>query len=105
MTEITIQQAWELLQRSKSVIHNNCTANMTLIGLQDDESNEFMYISNEDEDDETYTSFFEGNNAVTIINKNDLYFFTEQGKAEKFTLICESESEAYIISRETLSDY
>ena len=75
----------------------------TLMGVQDDDSNEFMYVSWEeewnDEDLAVEISFFEGDNQIALINGSELTLINSEGEEEEFTLLREFDAESTIIPK------
>ncbi len=73
------------------------------MGVQDDDSNEFMYVSWEEElDDENLTveiSFYEGDNQVALIEGSTLTLINSDGEEEEFTLLKEFDAESTIIPK------
>ena len=73
------------------------------MGVQDDDSNEFMYVSWEEEfDDENLTveiSFYEGDNQVALIEGSNLTLINSDGEEEEFTLLKEFDAESTIIPK------
>ena len=74
------------------------------MGVQDDDSNEFMYITwDEEVDDEQVTielSFYEGDNQVAIIDGSTLVLIGNDGEEEEMTLVQEFNGEAVIIPKD-----
>ena len=104
MKEIDLHQAYDLLQRSDAIILEGRLIIPTLIGVQDDDVNEFMYISWEEEWDEEMlnveVSFSEGDNQVAIIDGSILTLVNSEGEADDITLLKKFDAESMIISKD-----
>jgi hypothetical protein len=103
MKEISLHQAYDLLQLSTAIVLEGRLIEPTLMGVQDDDSNEFMYVSWEEElDDENLTveiSFYEGDNQVALIEGSTLTLINSDGEEEEFTLLKEFDAESTIIPK------
>lgn len=101
--EINLHQAYDLIQQSAAIVLEGRLIEPTLMGVQDDDANEFMYLSWEEElDDEDLIvelSFFEGDNQVALIDGATLTLITDQGDEEEFTLLREFDAESTIIPK------
>jgi hypothetical protein len=101
--EINLHQAYDLLQLSTAIVLEGRLIEPTLMGVQDDDSNEFMYVSWEEEfDDENLTveiSFYEGDNQVALIEGSTLTLINSDGEEEEFTLLREFDAESTIIPK------
>jgi hypothetical protein len=101
--EVNLHQAYDLLQLSTAIVLEGRLIEPTLMGVQDDDSNEFMYVSWEEEfDDENLTveiSFFEGDNQVALIEGSTLTLINSDGEEEEFTLLREFDAESTIIPK------
>ena len=104
MKEISLHQAYDLLQLSTAVVLEGRLIEPTLMGVQDDDANEFMYISWEEEwDDEVLTvdiSFYEGDNQIALIDGSNLTLINSEGEEEEFTLLREFDAESTIIPKD-----
>ena len=100
LKEINLHQAYDLIQQSAAVVLEGRLIEPTLMGVQDDDANEFMYLSWEEElDDEDLIvelSFFEGDNQVALIDGATLTLITDQGEEEELTLLREFDAESTI---------
>jgi hypothetical protein len=103
MKEISLHQAYDLLQLSTAIVLEGRLIEPTLMGVQDDDSSEFMYVSWEEEfDDENLTveiSFYEGDNQVALIDGSNLTLINSDGEEEEFTLLKEFDAESTIIPK------
>ena len=103
MKEITLHEAYDLIQQSAAIVLEGRLIEPTLMGVQDDDANEFMYLSWEEElDDEDLIvelSFFEGDNQVALIDGATLTLITDQGEEEELTLLREFDAESTIIPK------
>jgi hypothetical protein len=103
MKEISLHQAYDLLQLSTAIVLEGRLIEPTLMGVQDDDSNEFMYVSWEEEfDDEDLIvelSFFEGDNQIALIDGTKLTLIADQGEEEEFLLLREFDAESTIIPK------
>ena len=103
MKEISLYQAYDLLQLSTAIVLEGRLIEPTLMGVQDDDSNEFMYVSWEEEfDDEDLIvelSFFEGDNQIALIDGTKLTLIADQGEEEEFLLLREFDAESTIIPK------
>lgn len=103
MKEIDLYQAYDLIQQSAAIVLEGRLIEPTLMGVQDDDSNEFMYLSWEEEwDDEELTveiSFFEGDNQVALVEGSNLTLINSEGDEEELTLLREFDAESTIISK------
>ena len=101
--EVNLHQAYDLLQLSTAIVLEGRLIEPTLMGVQDDDSNEFMYVSWEEEfDDENLTveiSFYEGDNQVALIEGSTLTLINSDGEEEEFTLLREFDAESTIIPK------
>ena len=104
MKEINLHSAYDLLQLSTAVVLEGRLIEPTLMGVQDDDANEFMYISWEEElDDEVLTvelSFYEGDNQIALIDGSNLTLINSEGEEEEFTLLREFDAESTIIPKD-----
>jgi hypothetical protein len=104
MKEINLHQAYDLLQRSAAIILEGRLIMPTLIGIQDDDVNEFMYISWEEEwEDEMLNvevSFCEGDNQAATIDRNILTLVNSEGEVDEMTLLQKFDAESMIISKD-----
>ncbi len=75
----------------------------TLMGVQDDDSNEFMYVSWEEEFDNedliVELSFYEGDNQIALIDGSILTLINTDGDEEEFVLVKEFDAESTIIPK------
>lgn len=103
MKEINLHQAYDLLQQCVAISLEGRIIEPTLMGVQDDDSNEFMYVSWEEEfDDEDLIvelSFFEGDNQIALIDGTKLTLIADQGEEEEFLLLREFDAESTIIPK------
>lgn len=101
--EINLHQAYDLIQQSAAIVLEGRLIEPTLMGVQDDDANEFMYVSWEEElDDEELTveiSFYEGDNQVALIEGSNLTLINSDGDEEEFTLLREFDAESTIIPK------
>ena len=104
MKEISLHEAYDLLQLSTAVVLEGRLIEPTLMGVQDDDANEFVYISWEEElDDEVLTveiSFFEGDNQIALIDGSNLTLINSEGEEEELTLLREFDAESSIIPKD-----
>ena len=104
MREISLHQAYDLIQQSTAVVLEGRIVEPTLMGVQDDDSNEFMYVSWEEEfDDENLTveiSFYEGDNQIALIEGSNLTLINSDGEEEEFILLREFDAESTIIPKD-----
>ena len=102
--EVNLHQAYDLLQLSTAIVLEGRLIEPTLMGVQDDDSNEFMYVSWEEEfDDENLTveiSFYEGDNQVALIEGSNLTLINSDGEEEEFILLREFDAESTIIPKD-----
>lgn len=103
MKEISLYQAYDLLQQSIAVVLEGRIVEPTLMGVQDDDSNEFMYLSWEEEFDNedliVELSFYEGDNQVALIDGSVLTLVNTDGDEEELVLIKEFDAESTIIPK------
>jgi hypothetical protein len=103
MKEINLHQAYDLLQQSTAVVLEGRIVEPTLMGIQDDDSNEFMYISWEEEFDNedliVELSFYEGDNQIALIDGSILTLVNTDGDEEEFVLVKEFDAESTIIPK------
>ena len=101
--EINLQQAYDLLQQSAAVVLDGRLIEPILLGVEKDESNEFMYIDWEEEyEDETLTvdiSFIEGDNQIVLVDGSKMILINSEGTEEELTLLREFDAESLIISK------
>jgi len=101
--EINLQQAYDLLQQSAAVVLDGRLIEPILLGVEKDESNEFMYIDWEEEyEDETLTvdiSFIEGDNQIVLVDGSKMILVNSEGTEEELTLLREFDAESLIISK------
>ena len=101
--EINLQQAYDLLQQSAAVVLDGRLLEPILLGVEKDESNEFMYIDWEEEyEDETLTvdiSFIEGDNQIVLVDGSKMILVNSEGTEEELTLLREFDAESLIISK------
>jgi hypothetical protein len=104
MKEINLHQAYDLLQRSAAIILEGRLIMPTLIGVQDDDVNEFMYISWEEEwEDEMLNvevSFCEGDNQTATIDGDILTLVNSEGEVDDITLLQKFDAESMVISKD-----
>ena len=104
MKEINLHQAYDLLQQCVAISLEGRIIEPTLMGVQDDDSNEFMYVSWEEEfDDENLTveiSFYEGDNQIALIEGSNLTLINSDGEEEEFILLREFDAESTIIPKD-----
>jgi hypothetical protein len=103
MKEIPLHQAYDLLQQSIAVVLEGRIVEPTLMGVQDDDSNEFMYLSWEEEFDNedliVELSFYEGDNQVALIDGSVLTLVNTDGDEEELVLVKEFDAESTIIPK------
>lgn len=103
MKEINLHQAYDLLQQSIAVVLEGRIVEPTLMGVQDDDSNEFMYLSWEEEFDNedliVELSFYEGDNQVALIDGSVLTLVNTDGDEEELVLVKEFDAESTIIPK------
>lgn len=103
MKEINLHQAYDLLQQSAAVLLEGRLVEPTLMGVEDDDSNEFMYLTWEEEyEDENLTveiSFIEGDNQVALVDGCILTLIGSDGEEEELTLLREFDAESTIIPK------
>ena len=103
MKEISLHQAYDLLQQSTAVVLEGRIVEPTLMGVQDDDSNEFMYLSWEEEFDNedliVELSFYEGDNQIALIDGSILTLINTDGDEEEFVLVKEFDAESTIIPK------
>jgi hypothetical protein len=103
MKEINLHQAYDLLQQSTAVVLEGRIVEPTLMGIQDDDSNEFMYLSWEEEFDNedliVELSFYEGDNQIALIDGSILTLINTDGDEEEFVLVKEFDAESTIIPK------
>ena len=103
MKEINLHQAYDLIQQSAAVILEGRLVEPTLMGVEDDDSNEFMYLTWEEEyEDEDLTveiSFIEGDNQVALVDGCTLTLIGSDGEEEELTLLREFDAESTIIPK------
>jgi hypothetical protein len=103
MREINLHKAYDLLQQSTAVVLEGRIVEPTLMGIQDDDSNEFMYISWEEEFDNedliVELSFYEGDNQIALIDGSILTLVNTDGDEEEFVLVKEFDAESTIIPK------
>jgi hypothetical protein len=101
--EINLYQAYDLLQQSTAVVLEGRIVEPTLMGVQDDDSNEFMYVSWEEEFDNedliVELSFYEGDNQIALIDGSILTLINTDGDEEEFVLVKEFDAESTIIPK------
>ena len=101
--EINLYQAYDLLQQSTAVVLEGRIVEPTLMGIQDDDSNEFMYLSWEEEFDNedliVELSFYEGDNQIALIDGSILTLINTDGDEEEFVLVKEFDAESTIIPK------
>ena len=103
MKEINLYQAYDLLQQSTAVVLEGRIVEPTLMGIQDDDSNEFMYLSWEEEFDNedliVELSFYEGDNQIALIDGSTLTLIGNDGEEEEMILVKEFDAESTIIPK------
>ena len=103
MKEINLHQAYDLLQQSAAVLLEGRLVEPTLMGVEDDDSNEFMYLTWEEEyEDEDLTveiSFIEGDNQVALVDGCTLTLIGSDGEEEELTLLREFDAEETISTK------
>jgi len=101
--EINLHQAFDLLQQSAAVILEGRLVEPVLMGVQDEDSNEFMYLTWEEEfEDENLTvevSFLEGDNSIALVNGCNLTLINSDGDEEELTLLREFDAEETIFPK------
>lgn len=105
MKELTLNQAHDLLKQSTAVVVNGRVHEPIMIGLQDHDLNEFMFITwDEEQNRETVTktiSFQEGDNHVTILVGSVLTLFSTEETEEDLVLLKEFDAESMDWSRDS----
>jgi hypothetical protein len=103
MKELNLYQAYDLLEQSVAIVLEGRLIEPTLMGIRDEDSNEFMYVSWEEEvEDENLIveiSFCEGDNQVALIDGSTLTLISSDGEEEQFTLLKEFDAESTIIPK------
>ena len=101
--EINLHQAYDLIQQSAAVLLEGRLVEPTLMGVEDDDSNEFMYLTWEEEyEDDNLTveiSFIEGDNQVALVDGCNLTLIGSDGEEEELTLLREFDAESTIIPK------
>ena len=83
MKTITLKEAHQILQDCAAVIINDYTLLYpSLDDLKDDESNEFMYLSWEDEGLKYNLKFCEGDNLVVQISGSSMFLYDTDANDE-----------------------
>lgn len=94
MKTITLKEAFQILEDASAVIIDDSTlVYPSLSELEDDDSNEFMYLSWDDEGLEYNVKFDEGDNQEVKISGSSIFLIDTEGEENQITILTTKELE------------
>lgn len=89
MKTITLKEAYSILEEASAVIiDDNTLTYPSLFGIEEDDDNEFLYLSWEDEDGYIYELFFrEKDNKSIQISGSSMFLIDIEGEENQITIL------------------
>jgi hypothetical protein len=88
MKTISLKEAHQILSECSAVIiDDNAVVYPFTADLEDDDSNEFMYLSWDDDGLDFSVKFIEGNNKEVAVNGSTMVLYDNEGDVTKLTIL------------------